>query len=226
MVNDADPKNAVAEVKYRGAWLLIDDGYLSWSCTVPPMKTTVSYSELRFSRWLESLRKDVECTFGILKGRFRIIKAGIRLHGVVAVDRVWLTCCAMHNMMVELDGLDASNALLGEEGQFSAEEIDDVMPIALQRLYSPGELRTLDTSGVGRGTDHTTGDDEDGDNVDDVPEDMRSEEEQILGCTDADGYRRVRFLSLKLFRKKLIEHFDIEFKRNGLQWPAASGTYT
>ncbi len=40
---------------------------LNWSTTVPPMKNTCNCSEIRFSQWLESLRKDVECTFGIWK---------------------------------------------------------------------------------------------------------------------------------------------------------------
>jgi hypothetical protein len=40
------------------------------------------------------MRKDVECTFGIMKGRFRILKSGIRLYGVLKMDEVWKTCCA------------------------------------------------------------------------------------------------------------------------------------
>jgi hypothetical protein len=36
---------------------------------------------------LESLRKDVECTFGILKSRFRILKTGIRLQGTKVRER-------------------------------------------------------------------------------------------------------------------------------------------
>jgi DDE superfamily endonuclease len=54
-------------------------------------------SKIWFSAWLESMRKDVGCTFGILKGRWRILKTGIRLFGVKAADKVFLTCCAMHN---------------------------------------------------------------------------------------------------------------------------------
>ena len=52
----------------------------------------------------ESIRKDVECVFGILKGRFRILKAGIRLHGVDNADSIWSTCCALHNLLLEIDG--------------------------------------------------------------------------------------------------------------------------
>ena len=40
---------------------------------------------------MESIRKDVECTFGILKGRFRILKAGMILHGVDVVNDIWKT---------------------------------------------------------------------------------------------------------------------------------------
>jgi hypothetical protein len=64
-------------VKYRGSWFIVDNRYLDWSVTVPPMKDPETYPELRWSKWVESMRKDVECVFGILKGRFRILKTGI-----------------------------------------------------------------------------------------------------------------------------------------------------
>ena len=66
---DYDINSNVIEVKYKGCYVLVDNGYLQWSVTVPPMKHTNSRAEMRFSEWLESLRKDIECTFGILKGR-------------------------------------------------------------------------------------------------------------------------------------------------------------
>ena len=91
-------------VKYRGAWLLVDNGYLNWSTTIPPMKQTMLYKETRWSEWLESMQKDVECTFGILKGRWRILKSGIRLHGVDVADNIWKTYYALHNMMLHVDG--------------------------------------------------------------------------------------------------------------------------
>lgn len=57
------------EVEYQGVWVITDNGYLPWPTTVPPMKAPSTYEELRWSKWIESLRKDVECCFGILKGR-------------------------------------------------------------------------------------------------------------------------------------------------------------
>lgn len=54
---------------YRGAWILVDGGYLNWASLICPFKDTISIKEQRWSRWAESMRKDVECTFGILKGK-------------------------------------------------------------------------------------------------------------------------------------------------------------
>ena len=61
---------------YQGAYVLVDGGYLTWSCLIPPYKSASTYPMIRMSKWLESMRKDVECTFGILKGRWRILKTG------------------------------------------------------------------------------------------------------------------------------------------------------
>ena len=39
-----------------------------WLCDcrpVPPFKVTNQIRELRWSKWVKSMRKDVECTFGV-----------------------------------------------------------------------------------------------------------------------------------------------------------------
>jgi hypothetical protein len=62
-------------------------------------------NEIHWSKWLESTRKDTECTFGILKGRWRILKSGVCVFGVDSIDYVWFTCCALHNWLLDIDGL-------------------------------------------------------------------------------------------------------------------------
>ena len=104
---DYNDHGEVVRVEYRGPWILCDNGYLRWAVTIPPYKATTSREEIRFSEWFESMQKDVECTFGILKGRWRILKTGIRLHGLKEADTVWKTCCSLHNWLLEVDGLDA-----------------------------------------------------------------------------------------------------------------------
>ena len=85
--------------------MVVDNGYLNWGITIPSMKSTMYIAETIWFQWVESMRKDVECTFGILKGRFRILKAGIRCHGVKVVDKIWKTCRALHDMLLEVDGI-------------------------------------------------------------------------------------------------------------------------
>ncbi len=66
---DYDLLGNMISVKYKGVYVIVDNGYLQCSCTVPPFTITSNMDEIRWSKWLESMRKDVECTFGILKGR-------------------------------------------------------------------------------------------------------------------------------------------------------------
>ena len=103
---ERDVNGHIITVKYQGGYVIVDNGHLQWSLTVPPFKVTNKETKIRWSKWVESMRKDVEDTFGILKGTWRLIKTGIRVHGVNAVDKIWLTCCALHNWLLDIDGLD------------------------------------------------------------------------------------------------------------------------
>jgi hypothetical protein len=69
-----DKEGNVITVWYNGVYVIVDNGYLAWSCTVPPISVTNKIDKTQWSRWLESMRKDVECTFRILKGRFENFK--------------------------------------------------------------------------------------------------------------------------------------------------------
>ena len=150
-------------VKYCDCYVIVDNGYLSWSVTVPPIKLSTSCSEICFSEWLESLWKDVECTFGILKGRFRILRYGIRLWGLDKTDQLWMTCCALHNRLLEVDGLCEG----WENGVRSNWETDvddeNDLPFALRRLKNPSKERTYDTSSMGVGPDCQKTPDQDND---------------------------------------------------------------
>ena len=71
-----------------GAWFMVDNGYLSWPRTIPTIKDGVNYKYIRFSERLESIRKDVECTFGIMKDRFCMLQNGIILRSIKKCDQV------------------------------------------------------------------------------------------------------------------------------------------
>ena len=159
-----------------------------------------------------------ECTFGILKGRWRILKTGVRTHAIKSVDNIWLTCCALHNWLLEIDGLDQPwdgvNAVTSEwNGEFGLLELSET-PLALQRILSPAEIRDYDTSRVGsvRGKNNS------GDN--NTNDDVLNDADVV---TAGDAVRCVRNLSLNYFRSKLVEHFEIMFNKKEIIWPMRRG---
>jgi len=55
---------------------------------------------------MESMRKDVEDAFGILKIRFAPLRQGTNLRTDTDTEAIMRTCCALHNRLLEHDGLD------------------------------------------------------------------------------------------------------------------------
>lgn len=75
------------------------------------------------------------------------------------VDRVFKTCCALHNQLLHMDGLDARwgdgipSHWQGEEGDFDEEDL----PLVFRRMS--GVTPTTDTSGMGTGRSGSRGPD-------------------------------------------------------------------
>ena len=173
---------------------------------IAPMKDAVLFTEVRWSKWIESVRKDVECTFGILKGRFRILKIGIRIHSIESVDQLWCTCCALHNMFLFADGLSETWAEGGEsdwEGELGLHNENDISNIH------------FDLSGMGVGNDRSY--------FENDPE-KDSDEESTFQDNDVNNeFQFVRAIHHNTFRQKLINHFDILFTQHKIKWPTRTG---
>jgi hypothetical protein len=90
--------------RYRGLYLITDNGYHRWRCLIPPMTVATDDDEVTWSKHLESVRKDVECTFGSLETRFKILKISLMYRNVEHVDNVFYTCAILHNMLLQWDG--------------------------------------------------------------------------------------------------------------------------
>jgi Plant transposon protein len=102
------------------------------------------------------MRKDVECTFGILKGRFCVLKTGIRLHGLAVTDCIWLTCCALHILFLYEDGLmeewqNGENIWESSYGEHDKEDVISNIPTRLLQQFANPSV--FDLSGMGPGTD-------------------------------------------------------------------------
>lgn len=95
----------------KGVYLICDGGYLRWPTLICPINGASSGTlEGYFSENLESIRKDVECVFGILKKRWKILEFGIRFRSIVVVEKVFTVCSMLHNMMLsEMETRESSH---------------------------------------------------------------------------------------------------------------------
>ena len=125
------------------------------------------------------MRKDVECTFGILKKRFAILSMGIKTRSVKVCDKVFNTCCALHNRLLVYDKLNCNWCSINSKE----------VPFAINRLNGLGE----DSTPMIHGT---------------FPHRRYME----------DNYRIVNKIPHKIFKKCLVEHFNIKFFRNDIKW--------
>ena len=205
---EKDSNGVINEVIYNGVWFMCDNGYLRWSCTVPPDTNAVTYDAIRFSECLESMRKDVECFFGIMKGRFSILRYGFRYHTIEDCDKTWLTCCGLHNMLLEIDGLhknwENGSRSNWEDSYYHlllSESHDNMTtPFAIERLHS-----------------HPLNDDNDA--CDDIRPNEITNMSEYCKKFMVNGKRMVSKMPLSVFRQCLINHFHIRFIRNDIIWP-------
>jgi hypothetical protein len=206
----------------KGVYLLCDGGYHRWRCLQCPIKHPTTLPDARWSKWLESMRKDVECTFGILKGRFRILKTGMRVALPETIDNVMHTCCILHNMLLHHDGRDEAwehgvmDAFAAEEGYH---EVDDMVAVfarirrltglredpAFQQLRFDGalDLTVMGCRQLARVAAAPAG------GGDDDDDDENDDEETQRGHFD--------------LRAKLITHFTQQHAGNNIRWPSRNG---
>ena len=110
---------------HRGLYYLCDGGYSPYTYLMPPFKDQLETSVyFGWSEHVESLQKDVDCTFGVLKKRFMILKDPICLSCPKHIQSVFVTCCALHNALLKLDNnnnYDYEN----EDGNENEDENED-----------------------------------------------------------------------------------------------------
>lgn len=135
-----------------GAWLLVDGGYHQWQCMHGPVRFCSRHDELLFNERMESLRKDIECAFGILKARWRILKLPIPFHyknngpydpaySSHLVDDVVLTCVGLHNWLIDLDDVAEKQVLAMAEKRMTPFETIDMNTLLKARAEVHKMLR-------------------------------------------------------------------------------------
>lgn len=194
---------------YRGSWILCDNGYLRRASMIPPSKTYSTIAEKNFSKWLESMRKDIECTFGILKGRWRILKCGTEIHGHKRTDQVWLTCCALHNFLLVEDGLDNNweiDYYLGPEGEHDAQDINTYAFNPEAEAATTNQTEDAHLAGILQNV-NTTGR-------------TITLHADLANATLINNNEPVKVnrLASSVFKKRLIAHWDILYERSMITW--------
>ena len=106
------------EKNHVGYYYICDGGYHLWETLIPPYKHQIEGSdEMSWSHNIESIRKDIECVFGILKKRFLFLKNPIRLHHPETIDALFVTCCVLHNILLDYDGYDNWEEVMLEDDE-------------------------------------------------------------------------------------------------------------
>ncbi len=85
---------------------------MPWPTSICPFAQASKASlEGYFSSNIESVRKDVKCTFGILKKRWHVLSNGFTYHDIKICEKVFITCCVLHNFLLDL--MERTNVRVG-----------------------------------------------------------------------------------------------------------------
>ena len=87
--------------QYDMGYYLADKIYPEWAVFVKTVSAPQSAEDKLFSLRQESVRKDVECAFGVLQSRFNIVNRPSRLWKQADDINVMQACVILHNMIVE-----------------------------------------------------------------------------------------------------------------------------
>ena len=129
---DAHGERVECDVPY----VICDNGYHRWLQLICPFKTTSKAHLALWSKLLESVRKDVERTFGVMKKRFRILKVPILFRDAAVVQDIFLTCCVLHNMLLKFDKQF-------DNGEFQFGVSEDTAPNTRRRILVNNVRRLL-----------------------------------------------------------------------------------
>ena len=183
------------EYEEEGAWLLVDGGNHKRRCLQCPLKHSALPKEKLWREWAETVRKDVECVFGVLKGRFRCLKLSIYYHDKDNIDNMFYCCCILHSILFHFDGLDVR----WEEGVnyigMDGNHADEDMYIFRHHLSRVRFLTPL--------TDYTLR------GVVAVEDRFRI----VHGSSDTEFESSYRVL-----QKQLVDHYVWKYQNNQIQW--------
>ena len=131
-------------IELKAIFLIADGGYISWPEIMCGFGQSSEPLKYRFTDWVASVRKDVECLFGILKIRFAHLKRPSHFLTSKLIRAIFVTCCILNNMILRYDGLNnlwESNVNwdVYNEADMDADEVDvnDLDDPCMPERYNP-----------------------------------------------------------------------------------------
>ncbi|XP_071694293.1 protein ALP1-like [Rutidosis leptorrhynchoides] len=89
---------------YDRGYYLGDGIYPDWVMLVKATHNPIDEQRKKFNRFQESARKDIERAFGVLQGRFAMLKTSTRSMDFNKIIRYMYACVVLHNMIQENNG--------------------------------------------------------------------------------------------------------------------------
>ena len=84
-----------------GAHIIVDGGYLRWKCLQCGLKHSSDEDYVLWRRKMESVRKDIECYFGRLKQRFKVLRTPNLLKNKIKINNMMFSIVAVQNMLLD-----------------------------------------------------------------------------------------------------------------------------
>ena len=176
--------------KIRGCYLLCDGGYGNARNLISGLLCVRPNSrEARWTHRVGSVRKDVECAFGLLKKRFRILIRRIERRNAGDVELIFKVSCLLHNWILRERRVQPGSGesyMMELENDIRMDDGDD-----LRVTNARGERITI--SGW--------------DPVDDDSHDLSTSDEEELGS--APPSERNEINSKKELQQALVRHWSL-----------------
>ena len=183
-------------VRLVGPYLICDGGYHKWRILQDPLKHSCNYPQIRWSKWLESVRKDIERVFGILKRRFIILKSSMEYNTQKKCDNVFTACCMLHNILHAFDGYDSRwDDELDVDAAVPDAEKKEVMKRWQARVDR--QVASLDKTRIGR--NHF------------------GQQQEVLFHDDVEDASEIETTNYQL-KMLLVDHFEIRYAANTIRW--------
>ena len=99
-ISNIDFDFEIGRKQFKNLFFLVDGIYPQLSRFVKTISVPLTHSDTKFAKWQESVRKNVERRFGVLRKKFKFLQNPVGLHGVDDMYYVVKLCLCLHNAMV------------------------------------------------------------------------------------------------------------------------------